>query len=92
MASTKEEFGVRVRGLRKETGLSQELFADAIRVGRSNMGKIENGRANPTLEIIVKIARGLDISPARLFETMYERPYWSDSVTATPRSSRTSPR
>jgi transcriptional regulator with XRE-family HTH domain len=75
MASTKEEFGVRVRGLRKKTGLSQERFADTIRVGRSHMGNIETGKANPTLEIIVKIARGLDLSLAQLFETMDERPY-----------------
>lgn len=92
MASTMEEFGIRVRGLREKTGLSQERFADAIRVGRSHMGKIENGKANPTLEIIVKIAKGLDISLAQLFETMDERPFWPDSAPATPRSSRTSPR
>jgi transcriptional regulator with XRE-family HTH domain len=92
MASSKEEFGIRVRGLRKKTGLSQERFADAIRVGRSHMGRIESGKANPTLEIIVKIAKGLDISLAQLFETMDERPFWPDSAPATPRSSRTSPR
>ena len=92
MASTKEEFGVRVRRLRKETGLSQERFADAIRVGRSHMGKIENGKANPTLAVIVKIARGLDISLAQLFETMDEPPYWPDSAPTTPHASRTSPR
>jgi transcriptional regulator with XRE-family HTH domain len=56
MASTKEEFGLRVRALRDETGLSQERFADAIGVGRSHMGKIEKGQANPTLEIMVRIA------------------------------------
>jgi transcriptional regulator with XRE-family HTH domain len=92
MASTKEEFGIRVRELRGRTGLSQERFADAVRVGRSHMGMIENGKANPTLEIIVRIAKGLDISLAQLFETMHERPFWPDSAFDTPRSSRTNPR
>ena len=87
MASTKQEFAIRVRGLREKTGLSQERFADTIRVGRSHMGKVENGWANPTLETIVKIANGLDISLAQLFETMGERPSWPDSAPTVPRSS-----
>jgi transcriptional regulator with XRE-family HTH domain len=92
MASTKEEYGLRVRALRKKTGLSQERLADAIGVGRSHLWKIENGKANPTLEIIVKIARGLDISLAQLFEAMDGRPQWPDSAPGTPRPARTSPR
>jgi transcriptional regulator with XRE-family HTH domain len=74
MASTKEEFGIRVRELRAKTGLSQERFADTIQVGRSHMGKIENGKTNPSLEVIVRIANGLDLSLARLFETLDGRP------------------
>ena len=92
MASTREEFGMRVRELREGTGLSQERFADAIGVGRSHLWKIENAKTNPTLQIIVKIARGLDLSLAQLFETMDGRPQWPDSAPAPPRTSRTSPR
>lgn len=92
MASTQEEFGIRVRELRERTGLSQERFADAVRVGRSHMGKIENGRANPSLKIIVKIAKGLDISLARLFEPMGEPPSWPQPVPANPRRSHPQPR
>ena len=82
MASTKEEFGIRVRGLRQNTGLSQERFADHVQVGRSHMGKIENGKGNPTLEIIVKIAKGLDLSLAQLFGTMDRQPVWPGSAPA----------
>ena len=92
MVSTKEEFGLRVRALREQTGLSQERFADAIRVGRSHMGKIETGKANPTLEIIVRIAGGLRITLAQLFESMHESPHWPGSAPASHRSSRVSPR
>jgi transcriptional regulator with XRE-family HTH domain len=50
------------------------------------MGKIENGRANPTLQILVRIALGLDRSLAQLFETMDGRPYWADPDPAASRS------
>ena len=92
MASTKEEFGVRVRGLRKGTGLSQERFADTTGVGRSAMGKIENGKGNPTLETVVKLAKGFDLSLAQLFEPMNERPSWPDRAPASPRQSPASSR
>jgi transcriptional regulator with XRE-family HTH domain len=89
MATTKQEFGMRVRGLREKTGVSQERFADSIRVGRSHMGKIENGMANPSLQIIVKIANGLDISLAQLFEPLDQRPVWPDADATVPRPSPT---
>jgi putative transcriptional regulator len=76
MASTKEDFGVRVRALRRTTGLSQEHFADRVGVSRTHMGKIETGKANPTLEIIVRLAKGLDLSLADLFTTLDRRPDW----------------
>lgn len=76
MASTKEDFGVRVRALRRTTGLSQEHFADRVGVSRTHMGKIETGKANPTLEVIVRLAKGLDLSLAELFATLDRRPDW----------------
>ena len=76
MASTKEDFAVRVRALRRTTGLSQEHFADRVGVSRTHMGKIETGKANPTLEIIVRLARGLDLTLAELFAALDRRPDW----------------
>ena len=76
MASTKEDFAVRVRTLRRSTGLSQEHFADRVGVSRTHMGKIETGKANPTLEIIVRLARGLELSLADLFAALDHRPDW----------------
>ena len=76
MASTKADFGVRVRALRRTTGLSQEHFADRVGVSRTHMGKIETGKANPTLEIIVRLAQGLDLTLAELFATLDRHPDW----------------
>jgi transcriptional regulator with XRE-family HTH domain len=67
MASIKAEFGRTVRALRTAAGYSQEGFADAIKVTRTYMGKLERGLGNPTLEMIGRIARGLKISLAKLF-------------------------
>ena len=76
MVSTKEEFAARVRALRRATGLSQERFADGVGVSRTHMGKIEIGKANPTLEVIVRLARGLDMTLAQLFVTLDQPPQW----------------
>ena len=69
-ASLKVRFGRAVRKLRSAADYSQESFADAIGVHRTYMGTLERGRGNPSLDIIAKIARGLGISLADLFEAV----------------------
>lgn len=69
-SSLKIRFGRAVRKLRAGADYSQESFADAVGVHRTYMGTLERGRGNPSLEIIAKIARGLGISIAELFETV----------------------
>jgi transcriptional regulator with XRE-family HTH domain len=70
MASINVEFGRTVRALRTKAGYSQEGFADVIKVNRTYMGKLERGKGNPTLEMLARIARGLDISLVKLFDSM----------------------
>lgn len=60
-------FGASVRQLRSAKGYSQERFAEVCRIDRSYMGMIERGEVNVTLAMIVKLARGLEISLADLF-------------------------
>jgi transcriptional regulator with XRE-family HTH domain len=69
-ASLNVRFGRAVRGLRAQAGYSQESFADAIGVHRTYMGTLERGQGNPTLDMIVRIARGLKLSLPRLFEAV----------------------
>jgi transcriptional regulator with XRE-family HTH domain len=68
MASLIVRFGRAVRRLRERTSYSQERFANAIGIHRSYMWSIERGRANPSLDIIARIARGLGVPVSRLFE------------------------
>ncbi len=70
MASLNARFGRTVRALRAKAGYSQESFADAIDVHRTYMGTLERGDGNPTLDMIVRIARGLEVSLSELFEAV----------------------
>ena len=64
-------FGEHLRELRQERGLaSQEAFAHHVSLDRTYISGLERGRRNPTLDIIVKLAHGLDVSPAELLATV----------------------
>jgi transcriptional regulator with XRE-family HTH domain len=63
-------FGRRVRELREERKLSQEKLAELAELHRNYVGGIERGERNVSLLNIVKIARGLDVRPAKLVEAI----------------------
>lgn len=60
--------GAKVRELRQDHGLSQQALAERAQVHASNLGKIERGLANPSIETIVRLARALDTSVSVLTE------------------------
>lgn len=63
------EFGERVKNLRKErTAYSQEGFAFYIGMERSQFARIEKGVTDLRYSTIMKIARGLEMTPSELFE------------------------
>ncbi|WP_213989972.1 helix-turn-helix transcriptional regulator [Sodalis sp. dw_96] len=61
-------FGLRVKTLRLQAGLSQETFADKCGLDRTYISGIERGVRNPTLEVIAVIANGLGIPLKALFD------------------------
>lgn len=64
-------FGDRLRELRREHGWeSQEAFAHHVGLDRTYISGLERGRRNPTLDVIVKLAYGLDVEPAELLTTI----------------------
>lgn len=64
-------FGERLRALRQDQGwVSQEAFAHHVGLDRTYVSGIERGRRNPTLDVIVRFARGLDVPPATLLSTI----------------------
>lgn len=63
-----EDFGQRVRSIRKEKGLSQEQMAEKAGLDRSYMGHIERGEKNITLLKIYQIKEALQVSFAELLD------------------------
>ena len=46
---------------------SQNEIADRAEMDRSHLADLEAGRGNPTLHILIRIARALDVDMAELF-------------------------
>ncbi|MCB0200295.1 MAG: helix-turn-helix transcriptional regulator [Caldilineae bacterium] len=63
-----ENFGRRVRELRKEQGYSQETFAAQCGLDRTYVGGIERGERNVSLRNIELIAKTLRITISELME------------------------
>ncbi|KGM89671.1 putative transcriptional regulator [Roseovarius mucosus DSM 17069] len=64
---TVEDFGKRLRELRKSQGYSQEGFALTVELDRTYIGGIERGERNPGLKTILRIAEALGIPVAEMF-------------------------
>jgi transcriptional regulator with XRE-family HTH domain len=76
----------RVRGLRAELGMSLDALAAKCDVSRSMLSLIERGESSPTAVVLEKVATGLGVALATLFE--------DSSATASPiarRAERTPP-
>lgn len=61
-------FGKMVRFHRGKAGYSQEKLANRAGIHRTYIGGIERGERNPTLTMIHRLARALDVSPFQLLE------------------------
>ena len=62
------KFGKQLAELRRAKGLSQEQLSFLCNVNRTYIGEIERGEKSPTLLIIAKIAKGLEITKSKLMD------------------------
>ncbi|MDD4382962.1 MAG: helix-turn-helix transcriptional regulator [Candidatus Shapirobacteria bacterium] len=63
-----KKLGKKIQRLRKEMGYtSQESFAETLGLSRTHVGHIEQGRKNPSMEVLVKIAKKLRVEISDLF-------------------------
>jgi transcriptional regulator with XRE-family HTH domain len=61
-------FGTRLRSIRERKGLTQEQLADLSGLHRTYIWGIEQGRRNPSLINIVRIAEALGLKVGDLFD------------------------
>jgi transcriptional regulator with XRE-family HTH domain len=69
-----DRIAARVRELRGRHGFSLEALAEASGVSRSMISLIERGESSPTAVVLEKLATGLGVSLATLFEAPAARP------------------
>ena len=62
-----QAFGMRVRQLRRDSGLSQQKVALKIEMDRTYLASVEAGKRNISLCNVAKIAKGLDVTLSELF-------------------------
>ncbi len=53
-----------IRARRHELGLSQEGLAAEAGLDRTYLGGLERGERNPTLRVLWKVAKALDVAPS----------------------------
>jgi transcriptional regulator with XRE-family HTH domain len=58
--------GKNVRRLRQQTGLTQEELAFEAEIDLTYMGGIERGKRNPSLLVMVRIAKALSVPVSKL--------------------------
>ncbi len=68
-ASVQRAFGQRVRALRQAQAMTQDDLFERCGLFRTDISRIENGRANPSLTMIEALAVSLRVPIAALFES-----------------------
>lgn len=63
-----QRLGERIFIRRKKKGLSQEDLSILSDVDRTYIGKVEQGKANPSFKILVKISRSLKLRLSELLK------------------------
>ena len=63
-----EQLGMRIKYLRQKRRWSQEDLALNSNINRNYISDLENGRRNPSLEILERITVALDITLEELFK------------------------
>lgn len=63
-------FGDNLKQIRTKKGISQGDIARALGVHKGYISNIENGKVNPTLSTIIKLARATKASPRDLLSRL----------------------
>lgn len=64
----KKKFGIRLKELRLQKGLSQEKLANIAEIDRTYIPSIEKGKRNVSITVIERLARALNVEIIELIE------------------------
>lgn len=68
MKSEAQKLGKNLKRIRTKKGISQGDIVRSLGMDRAFVSNIENGKTNPTLSTITKLAKALGISTKELLE------------------------
>ena len=68
-----DAFGIVLRAYRQEKGLTQEQLSERVDVVRSFICTLENGKKQPSLEMVLRLAAALGVRPGELVDAMANR-------------------
>lgn len=61
------KLGLNIAYYRKKNGLTQMQLAEKINISRTHMSRIETAECAPSVDVILKIAKILNVNPMDLF-------------------------
>lgn len=68
MKSESEKLGKNLKRIRTTKGISQGDIARSLEVNRGFISNIENGKTNPTLATIARLAKAVRVSVSELLK------------------------
>lgn len=72
MKVSKRLIGARIKSIRESKRLTQEKLSERVDINPVYLSNIERGMANPTLDLFLRLAKGLDVEIWELFDFGHE--------------------
>lgn len=67
----KKLLGENIRRIRKQKGLTQDVFSEKIGIEPSSLSNIENGKSFPSTQTIINIQQKFSVQPNDIFDIDY---------------------
>src|SRR5208283_3285625 len=68
MKTQVQQLGDRIQYLRKQRGWTQEYLSEKLDISLNYLSRVERGKENPTINMLLKIAKVLKVEPWELFD------------------------
>lgn len=72
MEISKKHIGMRIKSIREGKKLTQEKLSEKADLNPIYLSNIERGKSNPTLDLLIRIAKALEVELWELFDYGHE--------------------